>query len=299
MQSFKYILFLLAALFLLGHQPAFAQEEDSVVANSLAGGKGKDSSLEQEKGHFIIGVTYHSAMNYYGRVDSFKSKGLYPFAGFSFRNGLFLNATFVFIHNDLQTQYAATLVEGGYNFKNKKGNWAGSLSASKYFYQANTDLIQSAVKEVVTANITNLNKIMNITVGADAKLSDKTDFGLQVGLDHIIRIPGVLCGKDVIVLDPSAYIYSGTQHFSQTYYQQKNLLLFPVGMDSFTKNSQEFNVLAYEFSMPIVYGYKKINLILTPAYILPQHMLTAAGQSGVSERGTNLFYITTTLKFTL
>lgn len=290
MRSFRSLLFLPITWFLLNNVPAVAQVKDSVAVKDAAGSGGKD--------HFIIGATYNSGMNYYGRVDSLKSSGIYPFIGLSIRNGLYLNASFVFLHNSLQSQYAATLLEGGYNFKSKGGNWAGNLSVTRYFYRDNTGLAQSAIKGVAAASITNLNKIINITLGADVKSSDQIDIGGQAGLDHIIRIPDIF-GKDVIVLDPTATMYAGTQNFTQTYYQKKNLLFIPVAEEAVTKNSRAFTILAYEFSMPVVYAYKKMNLILSPAYILPQHVVSVPGQTGLSERAVPLFYITTTVKFTL
>ena len=240
--------------------------------------------------HFVVGVTANSAMNYYGRVDSLKSKGLYPFVGVNFSNGLYVNANFVFIHNNLQTQYAATLVEGGWNFHNKKNSWSGSLSTTRYIYQDNTDLIQSAIKQSVAASITQLNKIVNITIGGDIKFSNQADPGAQAGLDHIIKFTRVF-GKAVIVLDPSAYVYAGTQHFTQTYLQQQHFLLFPAGEEVVTKDSREFSILSYEASLPMVLAYKKFNLILSPAYVLPQHVLTGSSAA--------LFYTTATVKFTL
>jgi hypothetical protein len=247
-------------------------------------------SISTEKTHLIIGITGNSSMNYYGRVDSLKSKGLYPFVGVNFKNGLYVNASFVFIHNPLQSQYAATLVEGGYNFRNKKGTWAGSLSTTRYFYQDNTDLIQSAIKQSIAASITQLNKVVNITIGGDVKFSTQADPGAQAGLDHIIKWTHVF-GSGVIVLDPSANVYAGTQHFTQTFIQQQHFLLLPTGEETVTKDSQQFSVLAYELSLPIVFAYGKFNFILSPAYILPQHVLTG--------NADNLFYTTATLKFTL
>jgi len=284
----SFLLFML--LFLLNGSVTTAQVKDSVAV--------KDSVRSRGKAHLLIGATYNSGMNYYGRVDSLKSSGIYPFVGLSFHSGLYLNATFVFIHNSLQSQYAATLLEGGYNFKSKRGGWAGSLSATRYFYQDHTDLAQSAIREAAAASITHLNKIINITLGADVKSSDRIDIGGQAGLDHIIRIPDIF-GKDVIVLDPCATMYAGTQHFTQTYYQKKNLLFIPVADEEVTKNSGAFNILAYEFSVPVVYAYKKMNLIFSPAYIVPQNILSVPGQPGLSERAANLLYITATVKFTL
>jgi hypothetical protein len=247
-------------------------------------------STATEKTHLVAGVTGNSSLNYYGRVDSLKSSALSPFVGVNFANGLYVNANFVFIHNSLQSQYAATLLEGGYNFRNKQGSWAGNLSTTRYFYQDNTDLIQSTIRQSITASITQLNKVVNITVGADVKFSSQADPGAQAGLDHIIRWGNVF-GKGVIVLDPSAYVYAGTQHFSQTFLQQQHFLLLPAGEQMVTTDSRQFSVLDYELSIPMILAFGKFSFILSPAYVLPQHVLTG--------KADNLFYTTATVKFTL
>jgi len=244
---------------------------------------------QDSSNHFIIGVTGNSSLNYYGRVDSLKSSAVIPFVGIALKNGLYANASAVFIHNKLQSQYAAALLEGGYNFRNKKGSWAGSLSTTRFFYQENSDLIQSAVKQSVTASITQLNKIVNVTIGGDVKFSSRADPGLQAGLDHIIRWTHVF-RHGVVVLDPSAYVYAGTQHFTQTFYQQQHFLLLPAGEETITKEGSQFNILSYECSLPVIFAYNKCILILTPAYVLPQNLLTTAG---------NLFYVTATVRLSL
>jgi len=42
--------------------------------------------------------------------------------GINFKEWLYVNSSFVFINNQLSTEYAAAIVEGGYQFKNKSGN---------------------------------------------------------------------------------------------------------------------------------------------------------------------------------
>lgn len=258
-----------------------------------------DSTATKDKTHVVAGDTYNSGLNYYGRVDSLHSKAMYPSVGIVLSDGLYANASFVFIGNSLGTMYAATLLEGGYNFKDHNGHWAGNLSATQYFYRPGLDLVQSAIKESASATITHLNKIVNITIGANFKWSDQADYGGQAGLDHIIRLPHIFGQKDIIVLDPSANVYAGTQNFTTSYYEKRELLVFPVGEQQITTSSQVFNVLAYECSFPIVYGYKKLNILLTPSYVMPQHLLTVPGQPALSEYGSNLFYFTATVKFTL
>ncbi len=258
----------------------------------------KDTTSSTESTHLVLGASYNSGINYFGRVDSLHSKAYYPFVGVALKDGLYANATFVFIQNSLQSQYAATLLEGGYNFKGHNGHWAGNLSVSRFFYQQDVNLVQSAVREMAAASITNLNKILNITLGGNVKWSDKADVGAQAGVDHIIRIPDIF-GNDVLVIDPSAYAYAGTQNFTQTYYQKRNFLIFPMADQQVTSTSQQFNIMAYELSVPVVYGYKKLNLILSPAYVMPQHLIVVPGRPDLSENGANLFYFTASIKITL
>jgi hypothetical protein len=258
-----------------------------------------DSTVTAEKTHLNIGITYNSTMNYYGRTDSLKSHGLYPFVGISLKDGLYANASFVFIDNSQRREYAATVLEAGYNFTSRNGHWAGNLSATKYYYEQNTGLVQSVIKGIAAASLTNLNKIANITIEADARFSDQVDAGLQGGLDHTIRVPRLFCAKDVLVIDPTATVYAGTQHFTQTFFEEQKFLFLPAGEQELSSNSQIFSMLAYEVSMPVVYGYKGLNLVLDPAYIVPQHVLLTNGQQAAPGTVSNLFYVTMTVKISL
>ena len=253
-------------------------------------GNAQDSAFVHVNG----GVLYNSGLNYYGRVDSLRSKGICPFLGLSLKNGLYINSTFVFIENSLQSQYAATLLEAGYNFSDSAGkHWAGNLSVSRFFYQPGIDLVESVVREMASASITRLNPIANITLTASARLSSQIDYNTQAGFDHLIRIPKVFSKKGVLVFDPTATVSAGTQNFTTTYYQEKQFLFIPVDQQQITANSEQFNILAYEISCPVVYGLGKIKLMLTPAYVLPQHVVSG------SEIGADLFYVTALVKVTL
>jgi hypothetical protein len=155
--------------------------------------------------------------------------------------------------------------------------------------------VQSAIKGSAGINLSRSTKIINLNAGLDAKYSDKIDIGASAGLDHIFRIDSV--GKGVIVINPSAYLYAGTQNFTNTYYQEKKLLFLPAGEEAVTTNSQRFSILSYELSCPVIYGLGKMNLVLTPAYVIPQNLVTVPNRPDLSERGSSMFYLTATLKF--
>jgi hypothetical protein len=194
------------------------------------------------------------------------------------------------------TTYAATTLEAGYSFKNKKGTWKGNVFGDRFFYNADVSLIQSVVKEQVGFNLANINNVINIHAGADAKFSNQTDFGANAGLDHVFRIDPV-GKKGVIVITPAVYSYFGTQRFSKTYLEEKKFLLFPVSQQQVTQSSSQFGVMSYELSCTIIYGLGKMNLIITPAYVLPQNVIVAGSAS--SQKADNLFYTTATMRFDL
>lgn len=251
-----------------------------------------DSSTKK-KVTFTTGVAFNSGLNYYGRTDSLKSRAIYPFAGITLNNGLYLFSNFIFINNAVATSYAATTIEAGYKFKNKKGNWRGNIFGSRFFYNADVNLVQSVVKEQAGINLAHTNKVVAIYGGADAKFSNVTDFGTYVGLDHAFRVDPV--GKrGVIVISPSAYSYFGTQRFTKTWLQEKRFLLFPVGEQTVTQSSSRFSIMSYELSCPVIYGIGKMNIIITPAYVIPQNVVTA---NGTIQKADNLFYTTATLRF--
>lgn len=252
-----------------------------------------DSVSPKKKITFTTGVGYNSNLNYYGRTDSIKSQAVYPFAGITLSNGLYLFTNIIFINNALTTTYAATTLEAGYKFKNKKENWKGNIFASRFFYTADVNLVQSVVKEQAGINLANINKVLSVHGGADAKFSNQTDFGVYAGIDHAIRIDSV--GKrGVLVITPSVYSYFGTQRFSKTWLQEKHLLFIPVGSQAVTQNSSSFTVMSYELSCPVIYGYGKMNIILTPAYVMPQNVINS---NGSSQKRLHLFYTTAAIRF--
>lgn len=266
-------------LFLLAVQTTYAQSDSS----------------QKQKLKFKIGINYNSGLNYYGRTDSLKSTGVFPMAELWFTKDLYLNAAPVFVNNAVQSfDYAGTVTSLGYLHVTDK--WITNLYVLRPFYKANSQLVQSALQAQTGASLSWLNQLLNITAGADLKFSDKTDIGATAGLDHLIRKE--LRNKSVLVIDPSVYAYAGTQNFTNTYYKKKNgFLLFPGNTEQFTERVTKFNILAYEFSVPVVYVKGKWMALLTPSYIIPQNLITDASHPELSEKGEQMLYATVGVKY--
>lgn len=249
----------------------------------------EDTTTEQKTG-FKIGVNYNSGLNYFGRTDSLRSSGFFPMAEIWFNESFYINAAPVFVSNKLSSfDYAGTVAAIGYQF-HSENKLLGNIYFLKPFYKDNSQLVQSALKAQTGMTFTWLNKSLNITGGADVKFSDKTDYGVTGGLDHIFRIP--LDEKFVLVIDPSAYVYAGTQQFTNTYYKKSNFILFPGFEQQVTEQVKAFNILAYEFSSPIILAKGKFQLLFTPSYIIPQNLIEVEGRPDLSERGKEMFYAT-------
>ncbi|MBK5272704.1 MAG: hypothetical protein JJE22_17025 [Bacteroidia bacterium] len=254
-----------------------------------------DSSDSQEKVHFKIGAYYNSRLNYYGRTDSLCSSGFFPMAELWFNDNFYLDAAPVFVNNNVNSfQYAGTITTAGYQF-NSNDKISGNIYFVKPFYQSNSHLVESALKEQVGFTFSSLNKVLNITGGSDIKFSGDIDFGLTGGLDHIFRHQ--FEDESVLVIDPSAYIYTGTQQFSKSYLKNEGGFLILPGTDQLvTQSSKRFSILSYEFSLPVVFVTGKLTLLATPVYVIPQNLVTVPNRPDLSERGKKMFYTTIGMK---
>jgi hypothetical protein len=260
--------------------------------------KAQTDSTEKSKLKLKLSVNFNSGLNYYGRTDSLKSSGFFPMAELWFGENFYINAAPVFVNNTSTSfDYAGTVATAGYQFLSKEKNWFGNFYLVKPFYESNSQLVQSSLKAQAAFSLTNLNKLINITGGADMKVSDKVDFGVTAGLDHIFRKQ--FANNSVLVIDPSAYLFAGTQQFTNTYYKQNSFLIVPGAGQRVSENVKNFNVLSYEFSTPVIFAKEKLQLLITPAYVIPQNLITVEGRPDLSERGKEMFYATIGVKLIL
>jgi hypothetical protein len=254
-------------------------------------GAAQNDTSAIKKNVFTAGVNYQSRLHYFGRTDSLKSSGLFPTIGLQLKEGFYVNSNFIFANNNASSlSYNGTIVEGGFRFPQTK-NFSGNIFYTQFLYNNKSQLVQSALKYQSGINLAYNNKIVNVNLGGDVKRSDKTDFGATAGLDHLFLylIPNT---KNAIALNPSAYAYAGTQNFTNTYYKKQNILGLPIGnQQPVTQTSTRFNILAYEFSAPIVFVAGKFNASVTPSYVVPQNLAKVADRPDLSENGKNMFYV--------
>jgi len=250
-------------------------------------------STQKEGTKFKLSLNYNSGLNYYGRTDSLKSTGIFPLAEIWFTPKFYINAAPVFVNNKVQSmQYAGSVASIGY--LNVTDKWISNLYLLKPFYTKDSRIVQSALKAQAGTNFTALNKKLNFSFGGDLKYSNQIDFGAMAGIDHIFRFQNK--DNSVIVLDPSFTANAGTQNFSKTYKKKSGLLL--PREEQVQEDYKKFNLLSFEVSMPLIYSKNNLQLIATPAYVLPQNLVKIEGRPDLTEIGQNMFYTTLTVKYT-
>jgi hypothetical protein len=255
----------------------------------------QDDSTAKEVVQFKMGVFYNSNLNYYGRTGSLRSSGVFPLAEIWFNKTIYISAAPVFVNNAAQVmKYAGTVAMLGYYKKSESENFITHIWVTKPFYEPGTSLVQSALKAQLNSNFSWQNKYININAGGDIKLSDKPDYGLTAGLDHLFKHE--FEKNWTLFVNPSAYVNAGTQQFTSTYYKKSNFLFFPGVEQQVTEEVSKLNILSYEFSMPVVLAKNKLQIILNPAYVIPHNLITVQGQPNLSERGKEMFYITVGVK---
>lgn len=244
---------------------------------------------DTRKNELSASVNYQSALHYFGRTDSLKSSGLFPSIGFQLKGGLYAQGNFIFVQNKSQSAaYTGTTIEAGYRLPYTT-HFNGNFFYSRFLYKDQSTLVQSALRSQTGVNLNYSNKIIGLNGGLDVKFSDKTDIGATFGLDHLFIFKKGM-NNAAIAIDPSVYAYMGTQQFSNTYLEKRNLLGIPVTRQT-TESVTQFNILSYEIAMPIVFVKGKFNVAITPSYVMPQNLVTVKDRPDQSERGSNMFYV--------
>jgi hypothetical protein len=251
-------------------------------------------STQKQKIKFKLSLNYNSGLNYYGRTDSLKSTGIFPLAEVWFSPKFYMNAAPVFVNNKIQTmEYAGSVASIGY--LNVTDKWISNLYLLKPFYTQTSRLVQSALKAQVGGSFTALSKPLNFSFGGDIKYSDQFDFGAMAGVDHIFRFENK--DNSIIVVDPSFTLNAGTQNFSKTS-KKKTGGLLGRREQQITETYKQFNILSFEASVPFIYSKNRFQLIVSPAYVLPQNLVKVENRPDLTEIGENMFYATIAVKYT-
>ena len=255
-------------LFLLFNAPVFGQEEEKAVKN---------------KSYLAAGVNYISDAVFMGRKDSISAPYLYPSLLYHHKSGLYAKGSLSYLTKSDEGRVDLYLLTAGIDFNVK--NFYGDISATKYFFNDKSYTVISGVEADITASLLYDFKIVNLSVAGSAYFSENStsDFFLSSEISH-----DFITSDNSFQISPTAGIYLGSQNFYEQYYTYNRfgsrsrfdhdrsggggepIIITEVVITE----SEKFDIMAYEFSLPMFYTSNSFTFSFLPVLAIPQNEAT-------------------------
>jgi hypothetical protein len=215
------------------------------------------------KSTLTLGLSYANSASYYGQKSEENTAYGAVAASYRFKGGFYFSGLAYRLIKDSNSLISAASLGAGYEVKLGK-KLSADLSYSHSFFASYSPLLQAGNAENASLAL-NYTKWMTFTLTGDYAFGKANDEFITAELSKSINLFS-LGKKDIITINPSVNVASGTQHFYQTYLTEKNLrdsllgLISPVlGNPSTpdggtTATTTAFNVLSYSFKFPLAYN---------------------------------------------
>jgi len=252
-----------------------------ILFSNLIIGQKKDSNVQMDStknSYFTVDLNYVSDAIFMGRKDSISAPYLYPSMTYHHKSGFYGSGSFSYLTKPDQSRVDLFLVTAGFDFKTKK--LLGDFSITKYFFNEESFNVISEVEADVTANLSYDFDLLNVSVSASTFFnnSSSSDFFLSSELSH-----DFISENQQFQISPTVGINLGSQNFYEEYYVINRL-----GGDRVSGNgnntggslenittvsiqeSEKFDIMAIEFSLPMWYTHKDLTISFLPALVFPQ-----------------------------
>jgi len=284
----------------------------------------KKDTVTHKKSSLKIGLTYSSNAVYLARTDSIATPNYGLGLTYTLKSGIFFAAEVNYIPSRQFNKLDAGGLEAGYNFD--LDNLSGGIAVSKYIASFNSTQVISALDATIGAGLSyNLFEVITPSVHADYALvkSGGNDFLLTGGLGHEFEFEKVFTKGDHLSIEPKAEVVAGTQNFLSTYYTRKKnsasqrqaasskgkgknatststttTTTSSPQATSVTSSASKFQTLAYEYTLPIGYSWKKIGFSVAPTYAVAVHKITDDGTTTTYLPNSSVFYVQVGLSYT-
>ena len=276
----KLILLFLA----IGVNNAFSQEDTSLYKLFTKGFLDSiniDELLKHKSKSYVkFQTSYLSNAVYQGRKDINTTQYLTPTIEYNHKSGLFASASFSYLAND-NSRIDSRNFCVGYSFDTSH-HFGGSVYFSKPFYNTQSTNIKSDIKFSTSGSLTYYTGVVNITSTSSISFGEsKTDFGAILTLNHYFDL-----SSDTVYhtfsLDPTIAVYMGTSGIYQTYKSKRDNNRRPFGVPDIpitSTASNKFQVMSYEFCLPISYDRAKWGVFLTPYYVIATNPITTRNKA--------------------
>ena len=282
LQIFKLSLLFLIVFFI---NPLFSQDKSEIKRQNKNG----------NSSYLSLSLSFISDAVYLGRKDSITAPYLNPSITYYHKSGFYGIGSFSYLTKSDQSRIDLFLASVGFDFTSK--NLSGDFSITKYFFNTDSYNVISEVDADITASIKYDFDLLYLSASSTYFIakSSSSDIFLSTEIGHDF----VSSTKD-FQISPSIGVYFGSQNFYEEYYINNRFGSARTGSGSGTgqgtggttptttttvimQESEKFDLMAIEFSLPIWYINKPFIISFLPVLVVPQNPATLTVDSVVYE----------------
>jgi len=282
-----------------------------LICNYTVFGQNTSDSVEQSQmedpSYVSIAVNFMNDAVYLGRKDSISAPYLYPSITYFNKTGLYATGSFSFLTKSNESRIDLFLGTIGYEINSKK--FSGDISFTKYFFNTDSYNVISEVEADLTGTLGYDFDVFNLNLSLTNFFNENStsDIFLSSEISH-----DFVSTDRKFQISPTMGVFLGSQNFYKEYYiynrfgserstgsgqgsgQGTGSTADPIETTTTTvvlEESEKFDLMAVEFSIPIWYMAKPFTVSFLPVLVVPQNPATLTVDSAIYEEDLeNTFY---------
>ena len=228
------------------------------------------ASTPPPRSHFQANLTFESNDVYLGRQDSSKLPLLTPEVSYLFKSGFEID--FSVGINAATWMVNSWTLDGSYSFN--PGNYSGQATLSWFNYSVNSGSPNSSQKGSLAYDNSYNFGFIQPELTLTWSFSNHPDYQVSFTLQHEFDF----LSSGNLSITPTATMNASTQQFYNEYYKNKRFIIPRPGKPPLPANtsitgevlnSDQFQIMDYEFSAPISFTASKWTFNFTPTLALP------------------------------
>lgn len=229
-----------------------------------------DSTKKAERSYFQGAVDFLTDAVYNGRKDSVANPYLSVDFGYYHKSGWYVSGSASYQTNN--HVFDLFSIDAGYNWE-ISDKLTASFNADKPFYNKKSTSIASGIKASLDASLTYDTDFITAEASFSSVFSKKTDILTSGVLSHTFEIDG-FNDDSYWGIKPEVTANFGTQNFFDDYKVRSSKRKVLSATNTTVVSNNKFQVLDYEFSLPVSYNAKNWGITFSPVYAIPLNPVT-------------------------